>query len=635
MKKYFYNVILISCILSHTACVNQIEEEIQESSTPITFSAKIKKTSTRVTENTFDQGDKIGLYAMLNNSTINSNRYIDNLELTLGSDNTFIPSRAVFYPEGSDNTLNFISYYPYQNTAVSPASSQLPITVYADQSTHSAYSQSDFMVARKGSVKSSSDPVALEFSHQLTKLNIVLVPGEGETATDMKKDNPSVFLTGCYTQAQYDLESGDISITTTDTPNLTSAGEWQVEDGKLTGKKFIIIPQNIDENQTLLIEWNGRVYNCLLPALATGATQGGMEYTIEVTATQAVSNYLTGVLGTIKDWENDGTVKDTDNQSEYAAVHIGTLSFKKSNVYQVHAGGRVIAEICKEYLISDELTDEAIVLYPTDEKGKSDLTKGIVLKLANHSEGICGGTISWDTTNNTFTYTEGTYTQVDKIYFDENYELKIENCDSPVNVNVVSNLLRDVRDGVYEYAIVKVGTQYWMRNNLRATAYRDGQALAKQTELGSGEAGYFYSEDYELYFYNGEALLGGELAPDGWRIPSENDWTLLDNYIGKDVSLIKYGTWEYLGKPEEGEEATVADVNNRTMLSLQPTGIWTGDSHANYGKMAGYWTWNGGDTPIPDKTIFLNGQDNVFLYDSTISSKGDFYKVLAIRCIKE
>ena len=79
-----------------TACVNQIEKEIQEGNIPITFSIKEGKASTKATNNLFDKGDKIALYAMLPESGIDQKRYIDNLCLTCGSNNTLIPSKDIF-----------------------------------------------------------------------------------------------------------------------------------------------------------------------------------------------------------------------------------------------------------------------------------------------------------------------------------------------------------------------------------------------------------------------------------------------------------------------------------------------------------------------------------------------------------
>ena len=47
--------------------------------------------------------------------------------------------------------------------------------------------------------------------------------------------------------------------------------------------------------------------------------------------------------------------------------------------------------------------------------------------------------------------------------------------------------------------------------------YRDGAPLKKQSDLGTDKAGYYKPDKYDIYFYNGESILAGELAPEGWK----------------------------------------------------------------------------------------------------------------------
>lgn len=77
-----------------------------------------------------------------------------------------------------------------------------------------------------------------------------------------------------------------------------------------------------------------------------------------------------------------------------------------------------------------------------------------------------------------------------------------------------------------------------MQKDLCATTYRNGTPLTKQVELGKG-AGYFKPEKDEIYFYNGEAILAGNLAPEGWKIPNNGDWDSLRQYIKNDISVLK------------------------------------------------------------------------------------------------
>lgn len=172
---------------AHTACINQIESEVTEGNIPITFSAKVKKTGTKVTGSLFDKGDQIALYATLSGNSLGSSRYLDNLLLTSGDDNQLIPQREVFYPEDNSATLDFVCYYPYTAEGLPKGSSKLSFAVHTDQSQAGNLSLSDLLVARKSKVKSSTSAVSLEFGHKLAKLKSPSHPAKAKTLTRCSK----------------------------------------------------------------------------------------------------------------------------------------------------------------------------------------------------------------------------------------------------------------------------------------------------------------------------------------------------------------------------------------------------------------------------------------------------------------
>ena len=81
--KNFVALLLIAFL---TSCVNQIDSEIEPigNKVPITFAAKIAPVNTRVVDNAFEVGDKVGLYATIEGSSLLEERYIDNLLLSYG-----------------------------------------------------------------------------------------------------------------------------------------------------------------------------------------------------------------------------------------------------------------------------------------------------------------------------------------------------------------------------------------------------------------------------------------------------------------------------------------------------------------------------------------------------------------------
>lgn len=93
---------------------------------------------------------------------------------------------------------------------------------------------------------------------------------------------------------------------------------------------------------------------------------------------------------------------------------------------------------------------------------------------------------------------------------------------------------------------VEIGTQVWMTKNLNVNKFRNGepipQAKTNQEWQRAGEnkepAWCYYVNDPrygEIYgkLYNWYAVADPRgLAPEGWKIPSSDDWMLLMNRVG-------------------------------------------------------------------------------------------------------
>ncbi|MCD8093864.1 MAG: fibrobacter succinogenes major paralogous domain-containing protein [Bacteroides sp.] len=219
---------------------------------------------------------------------------------------------------------------------------------------------------------------------------------------------------------------------------------------------------------------------------------------------------------------------------------------------------------------------------------------------------------------------------VDKFYVDESYHISLDKPEKALTLNILCYALQDVRSGISnEYPIVKVGRQYWMGEDLRATSYRNGKSLTKRNDLGKG-AGYFKPDKKEVYFYNGEAVIAGEMAPDGWRISTVEDWDELKSYLHDDVSLLKVGEWNDL----KGN-ASQQPVNNLTQMSVIPVGMWFNQMQANEYRFVGYWRWDKKNNKLSDQALFFTGEENGFVSSPSRVTDKTYYKGLCIRCVKE
>jgi uncharacterized protein (TIGR02145 family) len=92
------------------------------------------------------------------------------------------------------------------------------------------------------------------------------------------------------------------------------------------------------------------------------------------------------------------------------------------------------------------------------------------------------------------------------------------------------------------YQTVTIGTQIWMKENLKTTRYNDGSPIPLVTanvawsNLAAG--GYCWYDDSATYgnsfgaLYNGYVVQTGKLAPKGWHVPTDSEWLVLTAFVG-------------------------------------------------------------------------------------------------------
>ena len=110
--------------------------------------------------------------------------------------------------------------------------------------------------------------------------------------------------------------------------------------------------------------------------------------------------------------------------------------------------------------------------------------------------------------------------------------------------NDLTGTVTDVDGNTYN--TVTIGTQVWMKENLRTTKYRNADPIPNVTDptqwytiITGAYCDYNNDLTYSATYgrlYNWYAVNTGILAPAGWHIPSDAEWTVLENYLG-DASL--------------------------------------------------------------------------------------------------
>ena len=102
-----------------------------------------------------------------------------------------------------------------------------------------------------------------------------------------------------------------------------------------------------------------------------------------------------------------------------------------------------------------------------------------------------------------------------------------------------SATVTDIDGNVYN--TVQIGNQIWTVENFRATRFNDGTPIPNVTDdeswssLNTPAYCYYYNNRHHAVkfgaLYNWYAVNTGRLAPEGWRVPTDEDWKILQNYL--------------------------------------------------------------------------------------------------------
>jgi uncharacterized protein (TIGR02145 family) len=125
-----------------------------------------------------------------------------------------------------------------------------------------------------------------------------------------------------------------------------------------------------------------------------------------------------------------------------------------------------------------------------------------------------------------------------------------------------------------EYATVQIGDQRWMAGNLKVTHLSDGSQLTDGTGVGAVTGDrytpYYFAHnddpgraDTYGYLYTWTAAMDGSdgsdalpsgvqgVCPDGWHLPSDAEWKILETTLGMSVS--DASAWNWRGT-DEGDQ---------------------------------------------------------------------------------
>lgn len=205
--------------------------------------------------------------------------------------------------------------------------------------------------------------------------------------------------------------------------------------------------------------------------------------------------------------------------------------------------------------------------------------------------------------------------------------------------DIIKNAVTDI-DG-NNYDAVKIGNQIWMASNLKTTHFPSGDTIYIPSEMHPENAfrmppaGDINNVDEFGYLYSYRAAT--RVCPDGWHLPSRQEWYDLEEtiintpeYLEKSTSVAKALASEkhWIHVSDFGTPGFQTSTNNATGFSALPADMYAGYV-SSLGSMAAFWTI---DILNDEKAVgvFLGVQktglsDNRYGYDYALS----------VRCVKD
>jgi uncharacterized protein (TIGR02145 family) len=205
--------------------------------------------------------------------------------------------------------------------------------------------------------------------------------------------------------------------------------------------------------------------------------------------------------------------------------------------------------------------------------------------------------------------------------------------DTTFTTSIPTDPVSDIDGNIYR--TVPIGDQVWMAENLKTTHFNNGTAIPivpdNKEWINLTTPGYcWYNNDSANYkadygaLYNWYTVATGKLCPNGWHVPSGDDWISLSNSLGG-----RYAIGTKLQATGIANWSGSSPETNVTGFTAVPSGYRDFGDFTGIGNYINWWSATEQITQYGSLVFYFDGA-SLSNNDNIINESG-----YAVRCLKD
>lgn len=270
----------------------------------LTSSMETMRAASELQTNALSTSVKVGAFGVSGSATITNG---NNNQYTVGTTGNLTATNEMAWPSDASAKVNIYAYAPYQSNWT--YNSANAFSVQTDQSSDANYLASDLLYAKATDKTQTTEAIALNFAHKLSRINVKIEKGSEATVS---LENAVISIMGTKTSTTLNPSTGAIGEASGSASEIKVATLSSDATATVYG---IVIPQTLTAGENFVkIKTSTKTLVAKLSADAT--IESGKSYNYTATIGAGTSVVLTLGSVTLDNWTT-GTDLGTSETEDY------------------------------------------------------------------------------------------------------------------------------------------------------------------------------------------------------------------------------------------------------------------------------------------------------------------------------